>query len=588
MSVREKRIGGCIVATYDIFQEGIEKEIKEKNPNLYKVADWVKRCRNYIRDHKTIDVDPVTKAEQIKDFFNAWEKHYTNNPDFYNSELYRGAIRINGKETDKVIIYVEDFPIDFTEYFNLSLVTDFHHNIVDKFKKRQIETFNDYLEIISSLNSFKPNDSSVLEEIYEKIHGTSSKPSSEELTLRKVIVDIIRYSKTNYEYEYYINDLELNIPNIDEIRKIKDANKMITEKEKSKIKAILPITDMISEYIEKEDYQGMYDYLESILVYKKDTFIENEQLETDEIKLIDEMDLLGKLNEFNITKDTWYPFKKDMQKNTDKKFFYNLGMFLSLDEVALESLMQIHGFSYLNSWDEKDLFYRQYIKIGLGIDYINSLFKELDKKADKKNYYSLKKKFNNKNNYLTYIYHYEHGTRPLSIKKYNRGKGKDITEGQYKEALIAIVKKLNISIDKIQGKYNYKMGKLDKEIEKLDRLDDKIKIYKKEIEKIKDDSLKNFEEESLKNKKTKAENRYYSFIKNPDGSYKPKKELLEDERAKLLKWITKLDYKDVLWDFNIEEGMNLRTRSLREWGEYKEELEQKLNDLLGINKTEEL
>lgn len=568
-------MGVIIVDNFDgLFEQGIEQEINKKEPNLYKVADWIKKCRSYSDNHKAENLDPEKEATIIQNFYNAWKEHYSNNPDFYNSELYRDAIRINGKENDKVLVYIEDIAVDFSQYFHLSLITDFHHNIVDKFKKNQITNYNDYLDLINSLNKFDPDNKSIFEEIYKRIHGKSEIPTTEGLTLRKTIVDIIRYSKTNFDYNCYVNVPKLKIENLEKINRIKDRFIRKEEKSKAARKALQPIISELQEYVKTNDYKGLYDYLESVLVYKEGTFEENFSE-----KPIDEMDLLEILNKYNITKDTWLPYKKEKQKNTEKKFFYNLGISLSLDYETLESFMQIHGFSVSRSWDEKDIFYRQFIKIGLGIQYINTLFRSMDKGIKKENYYSLKKKFNNRNNYLTYIHHYEKGTLIMGIKRYPEGKM--VTEDQYVEALLAVIDKLKKTLSPIRKKYTTKTERIDADITKLEAIEEKLDAWKEEKKQIENDPTKSSKKAALKDKIVKAESKLKGYVKNEDGSMKTAKEVLEDERSILNNWVLKLDYREILWDFKISDEISIPNRSLMEWEKYQNELEQKLNDILG-------
>ena len=307
------------MADYALFKEGIENE-----DNIYKIMDWINRCRTYVSRQPDIKSDE-DKAVATKDFTDAWEQHYKANKTFYQSSLYRKAIVYNGVRKNEMNITIGLEKIDLNKFFLASIMNGSEHPLIKDPKEKQIDMWEEYWTLVETLKK-EPVDG-------EKI---STK-----------ILELIEISQMYYTMDYYINPI---LEDSDEPEEVK---RQIQEE-------VSPLVAKIHEYVKNDDFEGIYNILyDNFSRSLPDRMVAIEPVKHKKMELYDIFET------FDIKGTRWNNYESNREKNIDVDFFYNIGILLSLDAQSMDSLLQLHGYSLTFSWTKRDRFLKQCLEIVL-------------------------------------------------------------------------------------------------------------------------------------------------------------------------------------------------------------------------------
>ena len=297
----------------------MDKLFKEEleNYDLLQLENWIRRYRTVI---KKDDFNSNTAEDDYKkavlDFVEEWKEHSKDekNKDIYKKGDFQKAILANGIPLDKIVLILKsdtkERKVDITE------------RLYDLFlEDKDLGIFNNLMSDYEEKRINKIND------YFDLI---SALPSIDDYKIK--IVELIR-NKTKYEiltYTTVIDDETIfEIDNVDDLIEALLSAETIEE----------PI---IFEAIEKEENQ-----------------------------------FLDSLRGFEITRQVFYDFKDDAyskevsNKYFQKKFFINVGLYLSLNLDLYEMLLNLFGYTIKNSRIERDKLIADFVYIGLDKEYID-------------------------------------------------------------------------------------------------------------------------------------------------------------------------------------------------------------------------
>ncbi|MDU5080536.1 hypothetical protein [uncultured Tissierella sp.] len=295
----------------------MDKLFKEeiKNYDLLQLENWIRRCRNEIKKENYLNSNSPDEdyKEAVLDFVEEWKKHYEDNEDIYEKDDFQKAILANGINLDRIVLIMKNGEqsnkVDITESLYNSYLED-----------QDISIFKNIMD------DFKEKRLNKIDDYFEMIDDLSKVDD-----YKIKIIELIR-SKTKYNiltYTTVIDNEEIfKIDNVDEL-----------------IEAIIS-----SELVEEP---ATFEILE-----KEEPF-------------------LNSIYEFDITKQVFYDFEKYAyteglsNKHFQKKFFINVGLYLSLNLKMFEKLLNLFGYTIEKSKVEEDRLLSEFVYLGLDKEYID-------------------------------------------------------------------------------------------------------------------------------------------------------------------------------------------------------------------------
>lgn len=301
------------MANNELFNEDL------KEYDLLQLENWIRKCRTAIKkdDFKDSNTAEEDYKKAVLDFVEEWKEHSKDekNEDIYKKDDFQKAILANGILLDRLVLILrsgkKEKKIDITEkLYDLFLKDEdlgIFNNLMTAFEEKELDKIDDYLKLIENIFDPEVND------------------------YKEKIVELIR-NKTKYEILTYTTVMDdeaiFEIDNVDELIETLLSTKIIEE-------------PAIFETIEKEE------------------------------------PFLSSIYEFDITKQVFYDFKEDAyseefsNKSFQKKFFINVGLYLSLNLDLFEMLLNLFGYTVKNSRVDRDRLITDFIYIGLDKEYID-------------------------------------------------------------------------------------------------------------------------------------------------------------------------------------------------------------------------
>lgn len=294
-----------------LFEEKIE------NYDLLQLENWIRRCRNAIKKENFLDTNKSKEEceenykKAVMDFMEEWEEHYEDNRDVYKKDDLKKAILGNGINLDRIVLVLikgkKTEKIDITEI------------LYNKYLN------NESLGVFNNLMDDYTNNR--LEEIDKYFNLISDLDYIEDY--KEKVVELIR-NRTKYNIQTLTATVDdISIFEIDDIEELLDA--LITDIDQN-----LKVLEMVSK----------------------------------------EFPLLSSLREFDVTKQTFYDFEDEAndgtyEKNYEKKFFLNVGFYLSLNFELFEMFLSLFGYTIEKSRSRRDRILTEFIDIGFSKEYID-------------------------------------------------------------------------------------------------------------------------------------------------------------------------------------------------------------------------
>ncbi|WP_353096123.1 hypothetical protein [Tissierella praeacuta] len=297
----------------------MNKLFKEKieNYDLLQLEHWIRRCRTAVKKEDFLDTNkPKEDCEEdykkaVLDFVEKWKEHYKDNETVYKKEDFKKAILGNGINLDRIVLALK--------------------------KDRKTEKI-DITEIL--YNRYLNN---------------------ENLGIFNNLMDDYTNSRLKEIDKYFdlISDLDY----------IEDYKEKVAELIRNKIKYnIQTLTATVDDesILKIDDIEELLDALITNI---------NQDLKILE-KVGKEFPLLSSLKEFDVTKQTFYDFEDEAndgtyEKNYEKKFFINVGFYLSLNFELFEMFLSLFGYTIEKSRTNRDRILTEFIDIGFSKEYID-------------------------------------------------------------------------------------------------------------------------------------------------------------------------------------------------------------------------